>query len=35
MASRSDHHCDFELGQLTLFGVATILLLAFVWTEFL
>ena len=32
MASRSDHHSDFELGQLALFGVATIVLLAFVWT---
>ena len=32
MASRSDHHSDFELGQLALFGVATIVLLVFVWT---
>jgi hypothetical protein len=35
MASPSDHHSDFELGQLALLGVATIVLLVFVRTELL
>ena len=33
--STSDHHSDFEAGQLALFGAATIVLLVFVLTEFL
>jgi hypothetical protein len=33
MAARIDHHSNFELGQLALFGVATIVLVVFVWTQ--
>jgi hypothetical protein len=32
MATRSDHHSDFEAGQLALLGVAAIMLLVFAWT---
>ena len=35
MKTQSDHHSDFELDQLALFGVATIVLLVFVFTELL
>ena len=30
--SISDHHSDFEAGQLVLFGAAAIVLLVFAWT---
>ena len=30
--SRSDHHSDYEAGQLVLFGLASIVLLGFLWT---
>ena len=30
--SRSDHHSDYEAGQLVLFGMASIVLLGFLWT---
>ena len=32
MASRLDHHSDFEADQLTLFSVAAIVLLVFAFT---
>ena len=30
-----DHHSDFDLRQLVLFGAAAIVVLVFVWIEFL
>jgi hypothetical protein len=32
MTVHSDHHSDFEAGQLALLGVAAIMLLVFAWT---
>ena len=35
MTTRSDHHFDFEVGQLlALLGTAIIVLLFFAWTYF-
>ena len=34
MTTRSDHHSDFEVGQLALLGTAIIVLLFFAWTYF-
>jgi hypothetical protein len=33
MTVRTGHHSDFELGHLTLFGAAAIVLLFFAWTH--
>ena len=32
MTTRNDHHLDFELRHLQLFGAAAIVLLFFAWT---
>ena len=32
MATHSDHHFDFEAGQLAFWGVAVIVLLVFAWS---
>jgi hypothetical protein len=32
MTVQSDHHSDFEAGQLALLGVAAIVLLVFAWS---
>jgi hypothetical protein len=32
MTVRTDHHSDFELGHLALYGAATIILLVYAWT---
>jgi len=32
MTARNDHHSDYGLSQLVLFGVAVIVLLVFTWT---
>jgi hypothetical protein len=32
MTTRSDHHSDYEAGQLALFGAAAIVLSVFAWT---
>ena len=32
MTIRTDHHSDFEPGQLALYGAATIILLVYAWT---
>ena len=34
MTLRTDHHSDFELGHLTLYGAAAIVLLIYAWTHF-
>ena len=34
MTVRTDHHSDFELGHLTLYGTAAIVLLIYAWTHF-
>ena len=32
MTTKNGYHSDFETGQLTLFGVAIIVLVFFAWT---
>jgi len=32
MTVRTGHHCEFEMGHLTLYGAAAIVLLVFAWT---
>ena len=32
MTTRSDHHSDYEAGQLALLSMAAIVLLVFAWT---
>ena len=33
MTKRSEHHSDFETGQIVLLGAAVIVLLFFAWSE--